>query len=567
MACDYVPSTEAEEGDLVLEGHGAPTLTAVYEQLVRTARRLGSTQRRLATAKQLLADTSAELLQSNTALLQQVADTAQGRDQLHEILRRSPFAIAVRQGDHFVLVNSAWGACLGYAPEEVIGRKALDFVHPDDREAATVQMKHADSGRIVPKRVTRHVRQDGERVELEVHAVANVQFQGARCTLLAAVDVSERRRLEAQVMAADRMISIGTLAAGVAHEINNPLAYVAANVSFAREELARSSPGTAEPEVLQALGEAAEGVGRIAQIVRDLKTLSRTDDEHRAPVDLAHVCGSAIKMAQNQVRHRARLIQVLGAAPPVLGNEGRLGQVVLNLLVNAAQAIAEGAADRNEVRLTVRTDRGGQAVIEVKDTGAGMSPAIQRRLFTPFFTTKPVGTGTGLGLSICQGIVSAHGGTMEVESEVGVGSTFRVILPPSEAARTAEQADEAVARPIGGKRVLIIDDDPLVGRGLKRIIGSEHRVELADSARAGLALCDAGQAFDLVLCDVMMPVMTGEELYRYLEERRPDLARRTIFMTGGAFTPAARAFLDRFPERVVDKPVDKARLRALLLEA
>jgi two-component system, NtrC family, sensor kinase len=234
------------------------------------------------------------------------------------------------------------------------------------------------------------------------------------------------------------MVSLGTLAAGVAHELNNPISYVLSNLRYAVDELAEQvhagKPLTDEQarEVHQALEEALEGGERMRNIVRDLRSFSRREDERMGPVDIHGVLDSCASLARSEIRHRAQLVKEYGELPPVLGNESRLGQLFLNLLVNAAQAIPEGDAKGNRVRLATARAEPGWVVVTVEDSGTGISPENLQRLFKPFFTTKPVGVGTGLGLSICHGIVTAMGGRIEVSSELGKGTAFRVYMPVAE---------------------------------------------------------------------------------------------------------------------------------------
>jgi C4-dicarboxylate-specific signal transduction histidine kinase len=215
-------------------------------------------------------------------------------------------------------------------------------------------------------------------------------------------------------MFADRMASLGTLVSGVAHEINNPLAYLKTNLDFAAvdllrvaDELRAGGPCVADAaeaslrEIIAALNDARMGADRVRNIVRALKMFSRADEQKRGAVRLHRVLESALNMVWNEIRHRARLVKDFGDVPAVEGNESRLHQVFLNLLINAAQAIPEGLGDRNEIRVVTRTDEQGRAVVEVRDTGVGIAKEHLPKLFDPFFTTKPVGVGTGLGLSIC----------------------------------------------------------------------------------------------------------------------------------------------------------------------
>jgi two-component system NtrC family sensor kinase len=254
------------------------------------------------------------------------------------------------------------------------------------------------------------------------------------------LDVTDRKALQAQLVVSDRLAAVGTLAAGVAHEINNPLAFVLSNLSFLAGELqgvSRELPPGRTAEMEEVLREASDGAHRVRQIVRDLRTFSRGDDEVATSVNVQAVLESAITMARGELKMRAQIVREYREVPLVEGNEGRFGQVFLNLLINAAQAIPEGRPDRHEVRLVLRHS-GDRVIVEVKDTGVGMAPEVRARIFDPFFTTKPVGEGTGLGLSICHGIVTGFGGEITVESEEGRGSTFRVVLPVAQPPRPRE---------------------------------------------------------------------------------------------------------------------------------
>jgi signal transduction histidine kinase len=269
-------------------------------------------------------------------------------------------------------------------------------------------------------------------------------------TIGVALDITERKVIEAKLMQAERLASMGTLAAGVAHEINNPLTYVMANIGFVAERLPKliptrsAGPLAAQLEELgTALGEAQEGAIRVRQIVRDLKTLSRGDEEHYGPVDVRTIIESSINMVMNDLRGRAKLVRDMGAVPTVEASESRLGQVFLNLLVNAVQAIEPGDIARNEIRVATFTDGAGRAVVTVTDTGGGIPPHVMGRIFDPFFTTKPVGSGTGLGLFICHGIVKAQGGEITAESAAGRGTTFRVVLPRARGSKPMPIVDRA----------------------------------------------------------------------------------------------------------------------------
>jgi CheY-like chemotaxis protein/two-component sensor histidine kinase len=381
--------------------------------------------------------------------------------------------------------------------------------------------------------------------------------------------------MQAQLMISDRMATVGTLAAGVAHEINNPLSAVVANLELAAKEAAEMCAKLGgSHELLEELHDAQEAAERIRLIVRDLKIFSRGDEQDAVLVDLHRVLESTLRMAGNEIRHRARIVKEFGAIPLVAASESRLGQVFLNLLMNAAQAIPEGAFDTNEIRLVTSTSSSGFAVVEIRDTGQGIAPEILPRLFTPFFTTKPVGVGTGLGLSICHRIVAGLGGQIQVVTEVGRGATFRVVLPPG-APSTPTSVSQAPPAPAPAKspsegparrgKVLVVDDETAIGSAIRRTLGRDHDVTVLSKAREALDRVAAGERFDVILCDLMMPEVTGMDLHDELARTCPEQLERVIFMTGGAFTPRAQAFLQGMTHRRLDKPFDPKVLRDAVL--
>lgn len=374
------------------------------------------------------------------ALVVHLRDVTEQR-QAEEALRRSEesFRNAIEGAPDLVVVvrdgavayaNAAVLAALGRARDEVVGRPVRDLVHPDDAAAAAALA--VPGGAAAPGPQELRVRgASGAFAAVEFRAVA-VEFSGAPAVLAFGRDLTERRRLEGRLAVADRLSSLGTLSAGIAHEINNPVAYALAGARFLADAVAphlRAAPAEERREVEQALRDVRDGLERVRDIVRDLKAFSRGDDGPLGPVDLRAVLDAACGITASELRHRARVRRAGDEGPVwVHGDEGKLAQVFVNLLVNAAQAIPEGRAAENEVRIAVAARPGGQVVVEVRDTGAGIAPEHLPRLFDPFFTTKPKGVGTGLGLSVCDSIVRAHGGAIEVESAPGRGAAFRVVL-------------------------------------------------------------------------------------------------------------------------------------------
>ena len=385
--------------------------------------------------------------------------------------------------------------------------------------------------------------------------------------VIVARDVTDKKQTEMQLMLADRMASVGTLAAGVAHEINNPLASVIANLDMAEQDVAELATRTTLPKDLaEELHDARTSADRVREIVRDLKVFSRAQEDRRGAVDVEKVLESTLRMAWNELRHRAKVIKTFSKVPRVDANEGRLGQVFLNLIVNAVQAIPEGNYENNEIRLGTALV-GDQVVITVGDTGSGIPPHVQRRLFTPFFTTKPSGIGTGLGLAISHRIITSLGGTIDLETEVGKGTTFRVRIPV--ASSTLAPVSQRLPTTTEAKRrgrVLVIDDEESLVQAMKRYLSHDHEVTAVTSARLAIELVAKGERYDAVVCDLMMPQVTGMEVHAAILAMAPELAAKMVFVTGGAFTESARQFLDTTPNPRIEKPFDLKVLRSLINE-
>jgi CheY-like chemotaxis protein len=349
---------------------------------------------------------------------------------------------------------------------------------------------------------------------------------------------------------------------------------VLSNLSLARDELEQLSremeqeaPALAEErrwvsrlrDLGEMLADAHAGADRVRTIVRDLKIFSRQGEERRSAVDVREVLDFSIKMSFLEVRSRAQLEEV----PAVYADGARLGQVFLNLLVNAAQAIPEGNVQGNKIIVTARCEPSGRVAVEVSDTGTGIQPEVLPRIFDPFFTTKPVGTGTGLGLSVCHGIIKNLGGELTVRSEVGRGSTFTVLLP---VAPSVSAPAEPVVAPVEPRRsrILVIDDEPGVGRALARMIGGRHAVTVVEGGMAALERLQSEAPFDAIFCDLMMPDLSGMDVYERVRELKPELAARFVFVTGGAYTPRAREFLEKVPNGWLEKPFDSQQMVRLL---
>jgi PAS domain S-box-containing protein len=385
-------------------------------------------------------------------------------------------------------------------------------------------------------------------------------------------DVTERRQLERRVEVAERLASLGTMASGIAHELNNPLAAVMGNVSFALEELGQlaesAAGGLDETRVAQcreALEDAAQGADRLRKIIDAMRWFLKRRSEKREVVDLPDLIEPALGVVRNTLQHKARVVRAYGTTPFVDVDEGQLVQVLVNLLTNAADAIPDARADANEIRISTFTDAGGRAVVEVRDSGAGIAEAELARVFEPFFSTKGVGSGIGLGLAICHSFVLAAGGELTVESQLGRGSTFRVSLPPAARGRVSEES-VATALPVRRAKILLVDDEASVCRVIERLL-PEHDLTSEGDARTALSRIASGETFDLVLCDLMMPILSGADVYQALKSGNPELAQRMIFLTGGTFTAKTSEFLEGIRNRVISKPFTADALRGAIAEA
>ncbi len=484
------------------------------------------------------------------------------------LMERAPIATFVHNNGRYVYVNPAAVAMLGHSREdEIIGRSLFEHVHPDARESLARRMDELSGRGSAAFTGLRLVRADGTELVFDGEAML-LDYDGVPSHVVMGQDVTERDALFTRIATADRMLSIGTLAAGVAHEVNNPLAYIATNLELLAAELPNLRPSNesrlTDATLASLVSDAREGVARVNAIVRDLRSLSRPG-EKSGVCDVPAVLASSIKMTNNEIRHRARIVQSCeDNLPAVDADASRLGQVIVNLLLNAAQAIGEGEADRNEIRIRASTiDEGHRVRIDITDTGAGIPASIIRRIFDPFFTTKAPGAGMGLGLAISHQIVHSMGGEIRVESQLGAGSTFSILLPAASA--PARHAAQVPAPPtVFSRRILLVDDEAAVGRSLQMLLAPETEVVPVIRAADALELISRGERFDAIVCDLMMPHSSGMQLYDQVAQVAPEYLGRMIFMTGGAFTPQAREFLAGLDRPHLEKPFSEQELRDAL---
>ncbi len=405
--------------------------------------------------------------------------------------------------------------------------------------------------------------------------------------LLATVrNESEKKALEAKLAVVDRLASMGTLAASMAHELNNPLAYVCYNVESLEQDLPvltaavtrcctalreRIGEGAfvdlvgkgahlLEPsmleDVIERAKEALQGTQRMKAMTRGLGMFSRVEQTQRTRVDLRIALESAIGFASSELSQRAHLVKDFSQLPYVWASEGKLSQVFLNLLVNAAHAIEAGDMQNNEICVRARV-ADSMVHVSITDTGRGIPAQDLERIFEPFYTTKPAGVGTGLGLAICRRIVTEFGGTLRMHSQVGKGSTFVVSLPIEstelpEPLTTATQVSPLDSNTPRG-RILVVDDEADLRKLMGRLL-RDHELVHATSGEQAQVILGEDQAFDVIISDLMMPGISGMALHAWLAARHPWLAGQVIFVTGGAFTPQASEYLSSVGNATFEKP-------------
>lgn len=390
-------------------------------------------------------------------------------------------------------------------------------------------------------------------------------------------EIAERRRAEAQLVMASRMSSVGVVAAGVAHEINNPLTYLIGNLELLCSKLdAGHSANTPLPlDRLAKMAEhAREGAERVRIIVRDLKTFSRPDTEELERVNLGEVIDSVLRLAGHEIKHRASVTRDQSFAPPVLGNAARLSQVLLNVVANAAQAMDRGSPSTNNLHISTSLLPNGHMVeVRLRDTGVGMDARSMAHAFDLFYTTKSDGSGgTGLGLSLCRKIVEGFGGSIAIQSELGKGTEVSIRLPvydADSAFRAAGSPTSALTEtsrdPVtAARRLLVIDDEAEIGTLVAALLSDSFEVRVVHEASEALAILRSGEKLDVILCDLMMSGYTGMDLFELVEQELPQFRNCFLFMTGGACTSRARTFAAKNAKKVLEKPFSLEQLKHAL---
>lgn len=478
------------------------------------------------------------------------------------LVESAPDGVMILRGLQVVFANPAAGRVFGVVEaEELDGCSLGTFLVPESADRAARLLQGLMAGAL-PEESLEFETLRGRFLEA---SWINVEYEGQPAVLTFARDTTERRAIQARLLQADRLAAVGMLAAGVAHEINNPLSYVLLNLRYLQRQLGKLALVSSEvAKLTQHVEDATHGAERVQTIVRDLRIFARADGDATGPVDLVLVLESALGIADHEIRHRAELRREYTGTVVVSGTRAKLEQVFLNLLMNAAQALE--TTDSRQNVITVSVSRQGQrAIAVVSDNGPGIPTHQTEKVFEPFFSTKPPGLGTGLGLSICKSIIETFGGRITVSSVPG-RTDFRVelaaldeVAPISVASVPASLESPSTAR----GRLLIVDDETSVASMLARTFETQYAVTTCAAAEEALQVL-LHTEFDVVLCDVMMPGMNGMALYDELGHSSPAAQDRFIFMTGGGLLPEVSEFLSRIERPKIEKPFDLAKLTELL---
>ncbi len=467
---------------------------------------------------------------------------------LVRLLDTTPDGILIHRDLRYVYANPAALKLVGRAHDDVIGHSPFELVPPRFRMLLAERIMKAYTTREpMPEVEERLLHASGAEVPVEVVALP-VVFAGDVATLVHIRDITNRRQLEVRLRAADRLASAGLIAAGVAHEIGNPLTYALTNVQLLEQRLG-DEYGEGQEELREMVASVREGLARAADVARDVKVFTSPQQGRPAPIDVHQVIRSAVAFLGPEMRSRANVISRFGDVPDVLGNASRLAQVFLNLLTNAVQSLAGNTRGANDIVITTHSAR-GSVIVEVQDTGIGIPAELQSTIFEPLFTTKP--GGTGLGLALCKELLSKERGTISVESAVGKGTKFTVVLPAATGHAPRESETRARER-TSGKRILVVDDEPRVAASLKMVL-ADHRTTIASSGHEALLRLHSGEKYDVIVCDLLMENIDGIDLYQRVRAEAPELADRFIFLTGDAFISRTQQFLASIPNRHLQKP-------------
>jgi len=477
-------------------------------------------------------------------------------DRYHNLIEHSADGIAIVQDGVIKLVNSAGVRMSGYNKEELLGMPFTQLVTPDCQNLVLERYRARLAGKEVPSLYEiRFVTKDNQVRDVEVNA-ALAEYEGRSADEIIVRDITERkqaeereRQLQQELNIARRMASIGEMAAGVAHEINNPLTGI---IGFSQLLISRDIPADAKQELIVINNEAR----RLAKIVLNLLAFANHGKPGREYVDINHIISRVLELhAYEMTVHNIEVAAWFAHdLPRTMADAGQLQQVFLNIITNAEKEMIKA---HNRGKLSVKTERIGDSIrCSFTDDGPGISKENLDRIFEPFFTTRGKGNGTGLGLSICHGIVAQHKGRIYAESEPGEGATFVVELPIVAHTKNAEETIVIEEEPWQqrGAKILVVDNELSILDFLKRLLTEEgYQVETVARAHKALKRLES-EKYDLILLDVKLPGMNGIELYRRIQAMDPALAQRILFITGDVLAKTTRDFFAQTKMPHIAKP-------------
>ncbi len=434
------------------------------------------------------------------------------------------------------------------------------------------------------ERLSSEIARDGHASEVRLRMCrkdgttlwANAHFRvykthGQTCCLAVFRNISEEvekgEQLEEaneKLLHAARLAAVGRLAAGVAHEINNPATFVKHNLEYLEEVLVSSPasssliPCTEVAEVQEAIADAMIGVDRIQSVTQQLLGFTRIHQLGKKDVDLRESLNVSLRFVRSEIQHCAELILEIQPVPLLWLDENKMGQLFVNLLVNAAHAIEEGQKDKNQIHVTIK-EQDEHVHICIRDTGSGMTEEVRKQALVPFFSTKAAGKGTGLGLALCYETVAAHGGVLDIDSEEGVGTIINISLSIAKNQKpeiTEEMGKEVPNEGRHRLRVLLVDDEVHILTGYKRVLSKTWDVVTVAGGQDTLDLLEEDQNYDLIVCDVMMPMVDGPAVLAAISEKYPELVPKFVFCTG-AFTAQYQGVLESNTVPVLYKPISK----------
>jgi PAS domain S-box-containing protein len=501
-----------------------------------------------------------------------IASSRDAEERFERIVETLASSVWILRQRRIIYANPASAELLSIDRNRLIGVDFIEFCLPEDSDVFVRNLERVESGQSIAPYEYRVVTRDGRQLVVEFSSVA-LDYDGGQAVLSFGRDVTLRKHTEQGRLQADRLSALGLLAGGMAHALNNPLTYVVLNLDHVQRRLTDlTNDATGLPDVLARLEEAREGAERMATIVKRMRSFARTDESTTKLLDLRHVLESVVELVGHEVHHRGRLTTHFEDVPQLVANESKLEQICLGLLLFAAQMLPDDAPQRHAVRLSLEMDERRFAVLEIVCEGCMLDASMVEKLFDPFAQGEET-QNQGFGLSVCSGLVEQLGGHLAAEPLPGTGLLLRTTIPcvsiprSSETNLTSRTPSSVPGNYRGRARLLLIDDDPGVGKALHLLLEGEHDVKCFESPQAALQelLGDAG--YDLIFCDLMMPKLSGMDLFEVLRYNRPGYETKIVFMTGGAFTPAASRFLVQVPNQRIEKPFNLPVIQRLLQRA